>query len=105
MEELNTLLTVGLLGFGGGVFATAVIVLLVVIYNNINTVSGKLKEDDEGNEGFVIPMSALMGGAGGGGRGVSMADLQAYAARMAAGAGAPPIDTAKTPPPTGGQYL
>ncbi len=96
MEEL---ILVGLVGFGGGVITTAALVLLVVIYNNINSVSDKLKDDDE-NAGFVMPMSALMGG--GQRQPLTMADLQAYAAASAAGAGAPG-DTKKAE--GGGTYL
>jgi hypothetical protein len=107
MEELNTLLIVGLIGFGGGVLVTIAMVLLYMAYNNINVVMDRLKDkedDDNDDESFVIPMSTLMGAPGGaGGQRLSMADLQAYAARMAAApAPAAPDDDKK---PTGGQYL
>jgi hypothetical protein len=105
MVELNTLMMVGLLGFGGGVLVTVAMVLLYMAYNNINVVMDRTEEkkDDE-DEGFVIPMSALMGGGGGGGRALSMADLQAYAAATQ-GKPAPPATDDTKKAGLGGQYL
>ena len=85
MVELSDVITVGLLGFGGGVFATLVLVLLVVIYNNIKALTDKAKDDDEDDGSYVMPLSSLLGG-GGSSRGLSMADLQAYAAQAKASA-------------------
>jgi hypothetical protein len=105
MVELNTLMMVGLIGFGSGVLVTVAMVLLYMAYNNINVVMDRTekKDDDEDDEGFVIPMSSLMGGGGGGSRPLSMADLQAYAAATA-GKAAPATDDTKKAG-LGGQYL
>jgi hypothetical protein len=106
MVELNTLMIVGLIGFGGGVLVTVAMVLLYMAYNNINVVMDRTEEkkDDDEDEGFVIPMSALMGGGGGGGRALSMADLQAYAAATQ-GKPAPPATDDTKKAGLGGQYL
>ncbi len=99
MVELNTLLAVGLVGFGAGVVVTAALVLLFVIYNSIKAVSDKQKDDEE--TGYAIPLS-MMGGAGGAGRGLTIQDLQAYAQRQAAAG--QPEDTKKAEA-GGGTYL
>jgi len=98
---LNTWIMAGLLGFGAGVIVTGILVMLVVIYNNIKTVTEKVSEDDSEEGAFGIPLSALMGGAGAGGRPISMTDLQAMAARAAAPA--PPADTKQAN--IGGNYI
>jgi hypothetical protein len=97
--ELNTLIMVGLLGFGAGVIVTGGLVMLIVIYNNIKAVAEKVSEDDDNEGVFGMPLSALMGG-GVGGRPVSMADLQAMAAKQAAAAA--PTETKQA---SGGNYL
>jgi hypothetical protein len=101
--ELNTWIMAGLLGFGVGVIVTGIVVMLVVIYNNIKVVTEKVSEDDsEENVYGGIPLSALLGG--GGGRPISMADLQAMASRAApAPAPAPATETKQTD--GGGNYL
>jgi hypothetical protein len=103
MVELNTLMMVGLIGFGGGVLVTVAMVLLYMAYNNINVVMDRTEEkkDDE-DEGFVMPLSSLMGG-GGGSRPLSMADLQAYAAATQGKPAQASDDTKKAG--LGGQYL
>jgi hypothetical protein len=104
MVELNTLMMVGLIGFGGGVLVTVAMVLLYMAYNNINVVMDRTEEkkDDE-DEGFVMPLSSLMGGGGGGSRPLSMADLQAYAAATQGKPAQASDDTKKAG--LGGQYL
>ncbi len=93
---------IGLVGLGIGVVTTVALALLVVIYNNVKTPSDKSKDDEE--EGmFAMPMSALLGG---GGRNVSMAELQAYAAQQkAALATAGPPEDAKKATEAGGNYI
>ena len=82
MEELSALLIVFGFGAGAGTLVAGVLALLVGIYLNTR----KATNDDE-DEAFVIPYSAL-GGMGGGG-GISAADIQRARAAMAgAGAGA-----------------
>lgn len=103
METVNTLLVVGLAGFGAGVVVALVFVLLAVLYHNVNCVldnQKKQREDDESDSGFVLPLSSVLGG-GGIGRGLSLADLQAAAQRMAAQQSA--SDDSKKA--QGGQYL
>ncbi len=108
MGELNTYLIVALIGFGTGVVTTLALVVLYAIYNNVNVVIDKIKDNDDDDDGMILPLSALMGGgAPGGGSRVSMADLQAYAARAAAGVGPPPggPDDATKKTALSGQYL
>ncbi len=64
------------------------------------------KDEDEDEEGLVIPMSALMGGGmPGGGRAVSYADLQRAAAEMAAQRGQGEPTEKKEGPPQTTAYL
>jgi hypothetical protein len=82
MVELNTILIVGLIGFGAGALVTIAMVLLYMAYNNINVVMDRTenKKDDEEDQTFAIPMSSLPGMGG-----VSMADVQRAAAAVRAG--------------------
>ena len=102
MVTLDTLLIIGLIGFGTGVAAAVAAVLLYAIYNNVNVVldraqdTPKAKEEEEGQSQFAIPLSAL-----GGYRGISHEDIRRAAAAVAA---------QQTPTPDkkadlGGQYL
>ncbi len=107
MEALNTWIMAGLLGFGAGVIVTGILVIvtgilvmLVVIYHNIKVVTEKVSEDDNEEGAFGVPLSALMGG--GGGRPISIADLQAMASKAAAAA-TPPAETKQAD--GGGNYI
>ena len=97
MEELSALLIVFGFGAGAGTLVAGVLALLVGIYLNTR----KATNDDE-DEAFVIPYSAL-GGMGGGG-GISMADIQKARAAMAAGQGGAPADK-KDADIGGGNYI
>jgi hypothetical protein len=99
MVELNTIMIVGLIGFGVGALVTIAMVLLYMAYNNINVVMDRTeKKDDEDEQAFAIPMSAL-GGMGG----VSMADIQRAAAQVRAQGGVPgaPVEAPKAAEATG----
>ena len=98
MEELSALLIVFGFGAGVGTVAAGVLALLVGIYLNTR----KSTRDDDEDESFVIPYSAL-GGMGGGGNTISMADIQKARAAMA-GAGAAPPDK-KEADIGGGNYI
>lgn len=86
-------------GFSIGVGLTLLAGVLVAIYRNTKKDEN---EDDEG--GYVMPLSAVLGG---GGRGISQADIQAAAAQVAAKYGEPqgPPKTAETGPPQTNAYL
>ena len=85
MEELGVLLIVFGFGAGVGTLVAGVLALLVGIFLNTR----KSTRDDDEDESFVIPYSAL-GGMGGGGNTISMADIQKARAAMAAAGGAAP---------------
>jgi hypothetical protein len=95
MVELEAALLVGLLSFGVGVVVTLVLGLLICVY--LNT---RQKDDDDDDGGYVMPLSALMGGGQPGGMGgITPADIQRAAAAVAASKDKAPDA------PKGGNYI
>ena len=100
MVELNTVLIVGLIGFGVGALTVGVFILLVAIHKNIKTVNDQLRTDDGNDPGtFAIPLSAL--GGLGPNRGITSDDIRRAAAAVAAQNSA----SIEKKPDLGGQYL
>lgn len=82
MVELNTMLVVGLIGFGIGIVTALVLGSLFVLVRNVQWITEKVKEDtQEQNEQFAIPLSSL---GYGGGNTYTMSDLMRAAALAAA---------------------
>ncbi len=103
MVGLNMLLLVALVGAGISFIVLLVIGLLVAIFLKVK----KMSDSDNEQEGYVMPLSALMGGGGGGGGAAGMGELMAryQAAQAQAGAGKPDVKKANGDTNGGGTYL
>ena len=100
MVTLDTLLIVSSISFAGGVLITLLFGLLIAILRNS-------QDNDDEEVPYAIPLSALMGGGGGGVPNAELANMYraAQAAHAAgAGAGAPPKKEEKKEE-IGGQYI